>query len=233
VAKADRLVTARRSRFVPSALIGFARSAQGHVAAARLPLDRTETAVLPATAFRPLLARLARGQPSVLDVGSGTMATLAQLPCRVRVGVDAHRPYLENRVTDATLVPIHLDADRLEQVFLPRSFALVTLIDVVEHFDVSRAEALLERCERIASRRVVVFTPSGEFPQAEYDFHGLGGEEYQRHRSAWEPEGLRRLGYSVAVLDRFHGPGNPSFDAAFPGGHRPLDALLAWKDVVE
>jgi hypothetical protein len=159
------------------------------------------------------------------------MASLERLPCRVRVGVDAHRPYLEHRVEDPALVPVHLDADSLEDVFLPRSFALVTLLDVIEHFDAERAGSLLDRCERIARRRVVVFTPSGEFPQEGYDALGLGGEELQRHRSAWRPDDLRSLGYAVAVLRGFHGPGNSSFDAAFPQGHEPVDAVLAWKDV--
>ena len=221
------------SEVVPARLAGAARAAEGRAAAARLSLHTSATHRLPAAAFRPLLAKLARGLPTVLDVGTGTMTSLAELSTRVRVGVDAHRPYLENRVDDPTVVPIHLDAERLEQIFLPRSFALVTLIDVVEHFDLPSAHALLERCERIAARRVVVFTPSGEFPQSGYDFHELGGEEYQRHRSVWEPDDFRRLGYSVVILDRFHGPGNQSFDEAFPDGHRPIDAILAWKNAFE
>jgi hypothetical protein len=159
------------------------------------------------------------------------MDGLAGLDVPVRVGVDAHRPYLERRPAGEPVVPIHFDARRIGDIFLPRSFDVVSMVDVIEHFDHDDAVSVLAAAEQIAARRVVVFTPRGDFPQVGYDAYGLGGEELQQHRSVWQPEDFTSRGYSVAVLRGFHGPGNASFDAAFPRGHESLDALLAWTSV--
>jgi hypothetical protein len=182
-------------------------------------------------AFRPLLRGLARDCDSVLDVGTGLMRSLELVGCRVKLGMDVHRPYLEHRAVRQA-VPINASALDLEQIFVPGAVDLVTLIDVIEHFALDDARKVLAQAEQTAARRVVLFTPRGEFPQSGYDAFGLGGEEYQRHRSTWEPEGLAQLGYRVAVLQGFHNATNASFVEAFGADAPPVDALLAWKDRV-
>ncbi len=79
---------------------------------------------------------------------------------------------------------------------------------------------MLARAERIARKRVLLFTPRGEFPQEDFDSSGLGGEELQRHRSTWEPEDLERRGYRVVVMRGFHGPWNEAFVASFGAARR-------------
>lgn len=180
-------------------------------------------------ALRPLLRRLAADCDSVLDVGTGLMSSLELVGCRVKLGLDAHRPYLEQRrVRDA--VPIHASATDLERLFVPGAVDLVTLIDVIEHFTADDAREVLRQAESVARRRVVLFTPRGEFPQEGYDAFGLGGEDYQRHRSAWEPEDLAELGYRVVVLLGYHTSGNTSFVEAFGPDAPPVDALLAYRE---
>jgi hypothetical protein len=180
-------------------------------------------------AFRPLVRGLARDCHSVLDVGTGLMRSLDLVDCQVKLGMDVHRPYLEHRaVRDA--VPVNASALELERIFVPGAVDLVTLIDVIEHFAPEDARAVLAQAERTAARRVVLFTPRGEFPQDDFDAFGLGGEEFQRHRSTWEPETLAALGYRVAVLAGFHNATNASFVEAFGADARPVDALLAWKE---
>jgi hypothetical protein len=180
-------------------------------------------------AFRPLLRSLATGCDSVLDVGTGLMSSLELEPCRVKLGLDAHRPYLEQRrVPDA--VPVNASATELERLFVPGAVDLVTMIDVVEHFSPDDARDVLRQAESVAARRVVLFTPRGYFPQEGFDAFGLGGEEYQRHRSSWEPEDLAALGYRVYVLSGYHTSANASFAEAFGAGAPPRDALLAYKE---
>jgi hypothetical protein len=180
-------------------------------------------------AFRPLVRSLSRDCKSVLDIGTGLMSSLELVACPVRLGLDAHRPYLEQRrVRDA--VPINASALELERLFVPGAVDLVTLIDVVEHFTPEDARAVLAQAEAVAARRVLLFTPRGEFPQDGFDAFGLGGEEYQRHRSTWEPEDLAALGYRVVELAGFHNASNASFVETFGPGAPPVDALLAWKD---
>jgi hypothetical protein len=183
----------------------------------------------PPSAFKPLLHRLLRHSETLLDVGCGPMSFLRELPVRTRVGVDAHRPYLEHAALDGGLVPVHLDARRLTSVFIEQSFDAVTLIDVIEHFEEADALGVLREAEAIARRVSIVFTPRGEFPQEGFDAYGLGGEEYQRHRSVWDEQRFVELGYRCVVLDAFHGPGNESFRQAFGADAQPRDALLAWR----
>ena len=180
-------------------------------------------------AYQALLRRLASDCDSVLDVGTGLMHSLRDSPCRTRIGLDAHRPYLEHRlVRDA--VPIHADALRISELFVPGAVDLVTMLDVIEHFADDRARELLAQAESVARRRVVLATPRGRFPQEGHDSFGLGGEELQRHRSTWDVEQLTALGYRVAILRGLHTRQNVSFVQAFGADAPPVDGLLAWKD---
>jgi hypothetical protein len=127
-------------------------------------------------------------------------------------------------------VPINASATELERLFVPGAVDLVTLIDVIEHFTPEDAREVLRQAESVAARRVMLFTPRGAFPQEGFDAFGLGGEEYQRHRSSWEPEDLARLGYRVVVLTGYHTAGNASFVEAFGLDAPPVDALVAYKE---
>jgi hypothetical protein len=169
--------------------------------------------------------------PSLLDIGCGLCANMKYFDNLVKVGVDVHRPYLLNRVDRSpNVIPINIDATKISEIFLPKSFACVTFIDAIEHFPKETALQVLAAAEQIADTRVVVFTPRGVFPQAEFDYFKMGGEKFQAHHSGWEPEDFTALGYACVVYKGFHGPDNPSFVEAFGAGHDPVDALLAWKD---
>jgi hypothetical protein len=205
---------------------GLAGQAQARVALR----DQSPVITAHRNALRPLIRRLSRASRcrSVLDVGTGRMDSLALAPCAVKLGLDAHRPYLLNRV-GGDGIPINAAAQQLEELFVPDAVDLVMLIDVLEHFEADQARAVLRQAESVAARLVMLFTPRGEFPQERFDAFGLGGEEYQRHRSAWEPEDLVGLSYRVIVLRDYHGPANESFVEAFGPAAPPVDALLAYK----
>jgi hypothetical protein len=183
----------------------------------------------PPVAFRPLLRTIASDCRSVLDVGTGLMSSLELVDCPVKLGLDAHRPYLEQRRVPGA-VPINASATELERLFVPGAVDLVTLIDVIEHFTPDEARELLRQAEAVAARRIVLFTPRGEFPQEGFDAFGLGGEEYQHHRSSWEPEDFAALGYRVYVLSGYHTSANASFVEAFGPDAPPVDALMAVKE---
>lgn len=179
--------------------------------------------------YRRLIHLLARDCHSVLDVGTGVMRSLAYLPCPVKLGLDAHRPYLEHREV-AGPVPINGSALDLEGLFVPGAVDLVTMIDVIEHFPAADAHDVLRQAAAVAAKRVVLFTPRGHFPQEAHDAFGLGGEDFQQHRSSWEPEDLTALGFRVIILDAYHDASNASFVEAFGPDHPPVDALLAFRD---
>jgi hypothetical protein len=203
---------------------------RGRAAAHRAMRDaeRSSTVTVFPGAYRHLIRLLASDCGSVLDVGTGLMRSLEAMPCTIKVGLEVHRPYLESREL-ADAVPLNASALEIERLFVPGAVDLVTLIDVLEHFDQAEALEVLRQVEVVARRRIVLFTPRGVFPQGGHDSFGLGGEEFQRHRSAWEPGDLARLGYRVAVLEGFHDSRNESFVRAFGPNATPVDAMLAWK----
>ncbi len=180
------------------------------------------------SSYRHLVRTLAADCTSVLDVGTGLMRSLGELRCPVKVGLDAHRPYLMHREI-AGAVPINANALEVERLFVPGAVDLVTLIDVLEHFPPDDALEVLRQVETVARRRVVLFTPRGGFPQEGHDLFGLGGEELQQHRSTWESSDLVKLGYRVAILTDFHDARNEAFVKSFGPDAPPVDALLAWK----
>lgn len=182
--------------------------------------------------FLPVLLEQLKLCESILDIGSGTGVLLERYEASVVLGLDIHRPYLLHRQYKSPhIIPLHADASHMDKLFLPRTFSAVTFIDSLEHFLMQEGKRLLGMAERIASNRVVVFTPRGFFPQDGVDHFNLRGEYYQQHRSSWEPEDFLELGYDVTVLKGYHHALNPSFRRAFGEDHDPVDALLACKTV--
>jgi hypothetical protein len=167
---------------------------------------------------------------TVLDVGCGVGVTLKEFCCPIKIGVDAHRPYLENAKFGEQFIKINFMAERLNEIFLANSMDSVTLIDVIEHFEKEVAFHVLRQVEEIAAKRVIVFTPRGFFQQVEVDHYGLGGESFQRHRSGWEVEDFQKLGYNVVIFSKFHDQSNLAFLQVYGKDAEPIDALLAWKD---
>ena len=166
---------------------------------------------------------------TVLDIGCGVGETLKDFSCPVKIGIDAHRPYLEH-AKDGGFIKLNFKAELLNELFLPKSLDCVTLIDVIEHFEKEVAKEVLRQAEEIAAQKVIVFTPRGFFQQLEVDHYGLGGESFQRHRSGWEVEDFQKLGYQVVVFDKFHDQKNLAFLEVYGREAEPIDALLAWKD---
>lgn len=169
---------------------------------------------------------------SLLDIGCGVCSLLGGFDCPVMVGLDVHRPYLENRLhSSERIIPIHADALTIGRLFLPKTFSMTLLNDVIEHFDKEDGLRLLAMAETIAVKRIIVFTPRGFFPQSGFDYYNMQGEVYQEHRSGWEPEEFERMGYRVLVFKGMHDSSNPSFVRTYGKDHPPVDAILAWKDL--
>jgi len=167
---------------------------------------------------------------TVLDIGCGVGETLKDLSCPIKIGLDAHRPYLEHAKYGEQFIKINFTAERVSELFLPKSLDSVTLIDVIEHFEKGVAWDVLRQVEEIAAKKVIVFTPRGFFQQLEVDHYGLGGESLQRHRSGWEVEDFQKHGYNIFIFSKFHDQKNLAFLKVYGKDAEPIDALLAWKD---
>ena len=77
-------------------------------------------------------------------------------------------------------------------VDLQRTFDVVVLSHVIEHFDRDLGWRVLQRLEQLNAHLIYVETPNGFFEQADYD-----GNPYQRHLSGWFPHDLQARGYTV------------------------------------
>lgn len=134
-----------------------------------------------------------------LDVGCGTHSRLSQFrPQITTVGLDAFPQAIEearaNNAHDRYVVANVL-TENLDELLAScggQKFDLVTLYDVVEHLPKRLGYELLERCEELTSKYVLLQTPNGFLEQGP-EF----GNEHQRHLSGWFPHELEGLGYRV------------------------------------
>lgn len=136
---------------------------------------------------------------TLLDVGCGGASPIAAFSGKLRraVGVDAFEPYLEQ----SRRAGIYHDYQLMEAMdigvhFEERSFDVVVLSDVVEHGSKEDGGKLIAAAERIARKKVLIFTPNGFLPQAE-----IHGNAYQRHLSGWSVKEMRERGYRVIGIN--------------------------------
>jgi len=134
-----------------------------------------------------------------LDVGCGGYSHLSQFRPRITtVGLDVFPQAIEraraNGSHDHYLVADILkeSAERLLSNFDGRKFDLVTLYDVIEHLPKRQGYDLLEKCEQLSSKYVLLQTPNGFLAQGPEL-----GNEHQRHLSGWFPQDFEGLGYKV------------------------------------
>jgi predicted SAM-dependent methyltransferase len=93
-------------------------------------------------------------------------------------------------------VVVKHDIRKLREIFVPKSFDLVIALDIIEHITKEEGIELMRQCEEIARKGVCIETPKGYVPQ-NMDIQGHGGDEWQTHRSGWEPEEFESRGYKV------------------------------------
>jgi hypothetical protein len=72
----------------------------------------------------------------------------------------------------------------------------VISLDVIEHLERGDGMKLMDTMEKIARKKIIVFTPNGFLPQNAYD-----GNEWQIHKSGWSVKEMRKLGYKVIGIN--------------------------------
>jgi hypothetical protein len=132
------------------------------------------------------------GCHTVLDVGCGKSSPLRFVPGPHLVGVDGYGPAIEEaragRTHDEFLSG---DVRKLTELFPDRKFDACVALDVIEHLPKEDGWLMLKSMEKLAKKRVVIFTPNGFVPQRSQD------GDLQEHLSGWTAEDLRPLGYQV------------------------------------
>lgn len=147
--------------------------------------------------YQRLLARELPPCRTLLDVGCGKESPIRSLaPPGLRrrtVGVDIHEPDLrESRRLGIHDNYVVLDVSTLGSAFKPASFDCVLASDLIEHLPKHQGERLIESMERVARRRVLIFTPNGFLEQPPDE-----DNPWQEHVSGWTVAEFRKRGYRV------------------------------------
>jgi len=144
---------------------------------------------------------------TVLDLGCGIGAPVKNLSCKFITGVDIYEGYksIAEKYLDEVIV-----ADITKINFNERSFDVVLILDVIEHLKYEDAVALIEKAEKWARKKVIVFTPIGfltqELSKDGYDDWGFPNRA-QRHICGFENDFFIQRGYST-----FEYPGDKIHD---------------------
>ncbi len=154
-----------------------------------------------------LLLRELIGCESVLDLGCGKHSMVPIIPSRIRkVGVEYFKPAYEEAARKARHEEvIHADVAGVD--FEEKSFDAVVLLDVIEHLPKEEGLGLLEKMERWAKQKVIVFTPNGFLRQGHYDENPL-----MEHRSGWTTAEFKSRGFRVRGVRGFKTLKKGSFD---------------------
>jgi 2-polyprenyl-3-methyl-5-hydroxy-6-metoxy-1,4-benzoquinol methylase len=131
---------------------------------------------------------------TILDVGCGALSPILKIGYGPKAdGVDIFRPYvmmhqLAGNYRDCKVRNI------LETKFEHEKYDAVVVCDVLEHLskDAVRRGKLIETLEKVAQKKIVIFTPNGDVANREQD-----GNVYQKHLSIWEPSDFADRGYQV------------------------------------
>lgn len=147
---------------------------------------------LPLVSYVVELQRSLSGCRTVLDVGCGETSPVRFLDFDYAVGIEGHAPSaalaMRNHTHDEVL---ECDVRDLKHAFSDDSFDCCVALDLIEHLSKDDGLRLVMELERIASRRVLIFTPNGFLPQHDT------GNNLQEHLSGWTVEEMRQLGYQV------------------------------------
>lgn len=133
-----------------------------------------------------------RGCQSILDIGCGDCSPMRFLPAGRLIGLDGYAPALDQARQHRTHDEYVLgDVKRIADLFPNRRFEACIALDVIEHLQKEDGWRMLESMEKLATRRVVIFTPNGFVPQKSKD------GDLQEHLSGWTPDEMRKRGYRV------------------------------------
>lgn len=139
------------------------------------------------------------GCRTLLDVGCGGFSPLKDLNKKMQksVGVDAFKPSIDAAKKRRTHTENKvMNILKLRSFFKDKSFDCIVALDLIEHLTKEEGNKLLNDLEKIARKKVIIFTPNGFVPQGEYD-----GNTYQIHKSGWGFREMAKKGYKVYGLN--------------------------------
>ena len=135
---------------------------------------------------------------TLLDVGCGSSSPIKSFSNKLYcVGVDAFEPSIEKSKKEQIHNKYYkMDVLEIGKNFKPKSFDCVLASDLIEHLTKEEGFKLLEMMEKIAKKKVIVFTPNGFLSQGEYD-----NNPWQVHKSGWTVDEIKKRGYKIIGIN--------------------------------
>jgi hypothetical protein len=127
-----------------------------------------------------------------LDIGCGETSMLSPLrgPGFHTTGLDVSEKMLES-AKERSLHDEYILGD-FRSVSMKRTFDVVVMRDVIEHFARKEGSEALKSLESIAAKMIYIETPNGFIEQPELD-----GNPFQKHLSGWCQHDFEERGYQV------------------------------------
>ncbi|MFA5050714.1 MAG: methyltransferase domain-containing protein [Patescibacteria group bacterium] len=132
---------------------------------------------------------------TVLDLGCGQDSPIKSFSDRLEysLGIDSFIPYIEQskkqKIHSDYLISNVFDAC---QKIKDKSFDCVLALDLIEHLNKTDGLKLIKEMERIAKKKVIIFTPNGFLKQEIFD-----GNVWQTHLSGYSVKEMRNMGYKI------------------------------------
>jgi hypothetical protein len=144
--------------------------------------------------YYKIFSKSVRGMNTLLDVGCGSNSPLQYVsPRPYSVGLDAFAPSIDrSRAKGIHDEYLRMNFSDIDHNIESSSFECVLANDVLEHLEKEAGLRFLQSLERIATKRVIIFTPNGFLTQEPFE-----GNPWQRHLSGWSVKEMRSRGYRV------------------------------------
>jgi ubiquinone/menaquinone biosynthesis C-methylase UbiE len=128
-----------------------------------------------------------------LGCGHGGVVSLFRFPKKFEItGVDIYGPYVKLARKRGVYKEV-FKAD-VRKIGTKKKYDIVLANHVLEHMSKKDGRNFLKKIEKIATKRVIIAAPIGEFPRGEVD-----SNSFQTHKSSWTVEEMRNLGYIVSA----------------------------------
>ena len=151
-----------------------------------------------------------------LDIGTGNGKVVSDLKFNnSKIKIACEKYFQSDHVLNNTWT---LENDINTVIDKYSNFDLITLFDVIEHFDKEEGIKLLELLLQ-KTKHIIIFTPEG-FLQQDKTTHPNIKDEGMIHRSGWFNNDFNKYNLNIKCLQNYHYP---------QGLNRWFNALLIWK----
>jgi hypothetical protein len=148
---------------------------------------------------------------TILDIGCGIVPQ-RHVITKTHICCEPYKEYVdvllnERKFSRGKAIVLNMGWEDAVKYFSPNSIDTVVLVDVIEHLEKDDGKDLLNKTIQLAKQQVVLFTPLGFMPQFHEDGKdawGLGGADWQEHKSGWKPEDFEQDGWEFFISEEYH-----------------------------